>query len=131
MRQALEGMNGSGEVSREARDKIGEAARELAEMEKEASRNPLQEKIRERQKNVLRKLLEAKESLEEKGYRRERKAVGAKDESALAPAPLPPELLELRKRALDARRASDRYPAQYRSIVDRYQKAIDDAVRRD
>jgi len=87
--------------------------------------------LEQEQTHILSRLLDAQRSINRRDYDPQREAVHAQDVAHASPPPLPAGLLrESDRMRLDLMKAdADRYPAQYRALVERYLERLNGSVR--
>jgi hypothetical protein len=104
-------------------DQTEHEMKEVEELLREGATDP---SLEEKQTRILSRMLDATRSLNRRDFEPERESKPGEDVARGTPPEIPPELLHQSDRLrLDLLKAeADRYPAQYRSFIEAYLKAL-------
>ena len=123
IQQAIEDIIKSGSekgISDQLKDILGDAEKS----KKDLAGGKLTDKTKESQRKFLRKLLDAQRSLKIKDYEKERKSETAQDFDSVDPEDLKKELLKIKKRTVELKGDKEKFPGQYKELVEKYLKAL-------
>jgi hypothetical protein len=98
----------------------------MESVEQELKDQKVDPRVLERQQEILSRLLDAQRSIRQREMSLERQSRTGTLASRSSPPPIPEELLR-QERTLEEdvlRGANDRYPAQYRKLVEEYFRAL-------
>ncbi len=106
--------------------RLDQVEREMKEVEEELRRGLASGELEEKQNRILSRLLDAQRSVNRRDFDPEREARAGEDVARPSPAPLPDELMRENDRLrLDLLKAeADRYPAQYRALIESYLRSL-------
>jgi hypothetical protein len=106
--------------------KLDQARQEMKEVEEQLRQGSPGDDLEERQTRILSRMLDAQRSLNRRDFDPQREAQRGQDIARTSPPPLRAERLAPEQRLrLDLMKAdADRYPAQYRALVERYLKRL-------
>jgi hypothetical protein len=120
LRQQLEDMAKSGELDAGTKSQLRRIAEEMEEVARQLDGGRISRETRERQQNILTRLLEARESINQRGKKRERESQTGDDRPQPAPGELPPsdEVDRLRRDLIRALESG--YAPDYQELIKRY-----------
>jgi len=126
-----------GEIQRQDEQKhqllgrLDQARHEMQEVEEHLRSGDPGDDLEERQNHILSRLLDAQRSINRRDYEPERESRPGDDVARAAPAPLPTAMWRENDRLrLGLMKAdADRYPAQYRALVERYLRRLNGTAR--
>jgi hypothetical protein len=127
--QIRKGLEEARQQFAEAKDLLGDMeklAEEMKEAEKGLRDHQVDRHLQERQERILSRLLDAQRSVRQREMSPERQSRTGTLAARPSPPPIPPAMLE-RQRTLAEdvlRGASDRYPSQFRKLVEEYFRAL-------
>ena len=106
--------------------RLDQTQQEMKEVEEALRDGQTDDEIQQKQQHILSKLLDAQRSVNRRDYEPQRESRPGEDLARSSPAPLPADLLRENDRLrLDLLKAdADRYPAQYRTFVESYLRAL-------
>jgi len=106
--------------------RLDQTEREMKEVEELLRDGATDPSLEEKQTRILSRMLDATRSLNRRDFEPERESRPGEDVARATPPEIPPELLHPTDRLrLDLLKAeADRYPAQYRSFIEAYLKAL-------
>jgi len=114
------------EERQELLGRLDQTEREMKEVEELLRDGATDPSLEEKQTRILSRMLDATRSLNRRDFEPQRESRPGEDVARAAPPEIPPELLHQSDRLrLDLLKAeTDRYPAQYRSFIEAYLKAL-------
>ena len=120
LRKQLEEMARSGELDPASKSQLRRIAEEMEQVERQLGSGRLTRELRERQQNILTRLLEARESINQRGKKPERESQTGDDRPQSAPGELPPteEVDRLRRDLIRALESG--YAPDYQELIKRY-----------
>ncbi len=120
LRQQLEEMARNGELDAGTKSQLRRIAEEMEEVARQLDGGRITRETRERQQNILTRLLEARESINQRGKKRERESQTGDDRPQPAPGELPPteEVDRLRRDLIRALESG--YAPDYQELIKRY-----------
>jgi DNA repair exonuclease SbcCD ATPase subunit len=131
IREQLEQIQREDEIRRELLGRLDGAKREMEEVEEVLRDGGSDPDLEQKQQRILSRLLDAQRSLNRRDFNPERESRAGEDVARASAPELPPDLLResdrLRHDLLKAE--SDRYPAQYRSFIEAYLRALNRSRR--
>jgi hypothetical protein len=120
LQQQLEEMARDGELDANTRSQLRRIAEEMEEVARQMDGGRITRETRERQQNILNRLLEARESINQRGKKQEREGRTGDDRPQDAPADLP-EQEEIDRLRRDLIRALESgYAPDYQELIKRY-----------
>ena len=131
LRSELEDIQGDDATRHQLLGRLDQARKEMQEAEEMIRQGNTGPELEDHQTHILSRLLDAARSINRRDYDPEREAQRADDIVRTSPAPLPGALLRVNDRARsDLMKAdADRYPAQYRALIERYLQRLNGSVR--
>jgi hypothetical protein len=131
LRAELEDIQRQDESRHQLLGRLDQARRDMQQVEEELRQGTPGADLEERQVNILSRLLDAQRSLNRRDFDPQRESRAGADVTRPAPAPLPASLLRENDRLrLDLMKADeDRYPAQYRALIERYLQRLNGTPR--
>ena len=131
IRQQLEGLQRDEQKHPSLLGRLEQARKEMKDVEEQLGEGGMSGDLTNKQDRILSRMLDAQRSVNRRDFDPQREAELAQDVAHASPAPLPAELLRSTdKLKLDLlKAAADRYPAQYRALIERYLKALDGSAR--
>ncbi len=131
LREELERIQQSDERERRLLGRLDAAHQEMKEVEEALRSGPPGDDLEQKQDRILSRLLDAQRSVNRRDFDPTRESRPGEDLARSSPAPLPAELLResdrLRLGLLKA--DADRYPAQYRTLIESYLRALEGSRR--
>lgn len=122
LREELESIQRDEESKHELLGRLDQTRQDMQRAEEMLRAGQLDDQLEERQAQILSRMLDAQRSLHRREFDPQREARSGEDVARTSPAPLPDALLRendrLRNGLLKA--DADRYPAQYRALIERY-----------
>ncbi|MEM1042689.1 MAG: DUF4175 family protein [Bacteroidota bacterium] len=120
LRQQLEEMAQNPNLDSQGRSQLQRIAEEMEEAARRMQDGRIDRELRERQENILTRLLEARESINQRGKKRERKSQTGQDRPPDAPDALPEqdEIDRLRRDLIRALESG--YAPDYQELIKRY-----------
>jgi len=126
IRQGLEELQQQMESDKEMLGDMDNLARDMKDVEQDLKKPHVDPKVVDRQEKILSRLLDAQRSVRQREMSLQRQSKTATLADRASPPPLPENLLR-QDRTLEEdvlRGANDRYPAQYRKLVEEYFRAL-------
>jgi chromosome segregation ATPase len=126
IRQGLEGLQRDYAESKELLGDMDSLAEQMKEIERQLQQNNVDRPLLERQAQILSRMLDAQRSIRQQEMSPERESRTGTLAERQSPPPIPPQLLR-RERSLEEdvlRGADDKYPAQFRKLVEEYFRAL-------
>ncbi|MFN8586801.1 MAG: hypothetical protein U0704_03290 [Candidatus Eisenbacteria bacterium] len=122
LREELQSIQRDEEAKRELLGRLDQTARDMQAAEEQLRAGQLGDDLEQRQAQILSRMLDAQRSLHRREFDPQREAERGADVPRPSPAPLPEGLLRESDRVrLGLLKAdADRYPAQYRALIERY-----------
>jgi hypothetical protein len=131
IREALEEIKRTEENKQQLLGRLDQTQKEMKEVEEALRQGATDGTMEEKQTKILSRMLDAQRSLNRRDFDPERESRAGEDLARTSPAELPKDLLRendrLRLGLLKAE--ADRYPAQYRSLVEAYLKSLNGSPR--
>ncbi len=120
LRQQLDDMAKSGELDAGTKSQLRRIAEEMEEVARQMDGGRITRETRERQQNILSRLLEARDSINQRGKKPERESQTGDDRPQTAPGELPPteEVDRLRRDLIRALESG--YAPDYQELIKRY-----------
>lgn len=126
IRRGLNDIAGKVGDRRDLLGRLDQLAKEMGDVAEDLRKNGLDDRVLERQNRILNRLLDAQKSIRKKDDREERESRTADQLAHASPGPLTREQMmgpdRLRRDILRGR--ADDYPAQFRSLVEKYFRAL-------
>lgn len=126
IRRGLDEIAGKVGERRDLLGRLDQLGKEMGDVAEEMRKGGLDDRILQRQNRILNRLLDAQKSIRKRDDREERESKTAEQLDRPSPAPLTREQLmgpdRLRRDLLRGR--ADDYPAQFRSLVEKYFRAL-------
>jgi hypothetical protein len=120
LRQQLEEMARNGELDAGTKSQLRRIAEEMEEAVRQLENGRVNRELRERQQNILTRLLEARDSINQRGKKRERESQTGDDRPQISPPDLP-EQEEIDRLRRDLIRALESgYAPDYQELIKRY-----------
>src|SRR5438105_7719862 len=131
IRNQLEEIAREDEAKRQLLGRLDQAQKEMKDVEEALRQGNTSGELEEKQQRILSRLLDAQRSVNRRDFDPQRESRPGVDVARPSPAELPPELLrETDRLRLDLLKAeADRYPAQYRALIERYLKSLNGSRR--
>jgi hypothetical protein len=131
LRGQLEEIQKQDEARHQLLGRLDQVHHDMQQVEEQLRQGMPGEDLEERQTNILSRLLDAQRSLNRRDFDPQRESRTGTDAARATPAPLPASLLRENDRLrLDLMKADeDRYPAQYRSLIERYLQRLNGSAR--
>jgi hypothetical protein len=131
LRGQLEDIQKQDEARHQLLGRLDQVHHDMQQVEEQLRQGMPGDDLEERQTNILSRLLDAQRSLNRRDFDPQRESRTGADAVRATPAPLPASLLRENDRLrLDLMKADeDRYPAQYRSLIERYLQRLNGSAR--
>jgi hypothetical protein len=123
IRQGLEGLARK-EIAEKMLGDLGGAAAEMKEIEEELKKLRADDRVRKKQEQVLKRMLAAKKSLQQRGQKEERKSETGGEYVVKGPAEIPEELLRRGPAPGYEARPGETPPADYGTLVEDYFRVL-------
>jgi hypothetical protein len=126
IRQGIEGLQRDYPESEKLLGDMDALAEQMKEIERQLQQNDLNRPLLERQAQILSRMLDAQRAIRQQEMSPERESRTGTLAERQSPPPIPPEYLK-RDRTLEEdvlRGADDKYPAQFRKLVEEYFRAL-------
>ncbi len=123
LRSELEDIQREDQAKHQLLGRLDQAQHDMQDVEEELRQGlPPSSDLEERQNRILSRLLDAQRSINRRDFDPQRESRPGEDVARVSPAPLPAAMLrESDRLRLDLMKAdADRYPAQYRALIERY-----------
>lgn len=131
IREQLEQVQRDEDQRRTLLGRLDQTAQEMKRAEEEIRSGDVGDDLAQRQTNILSRLLDAQRSVNRRDYDPQREAHRGEDVAHASPPPLPAAMLKendrLRLGLLKA--DADRYPAQYRALIEAYLRSLNGSPR--
>jgi hypothetical protein len=126
IRERLQNLQQRDESERKLLGRLDQAQREMQAAEEALRDGDAGSDLEETQSRILSRLLDAQRSVNRRDYNPDRESRSGEDVARSSPSELPAELFRTSDRLrLDLLKAeADRYPAQYRALVERYLRSL-------
>jgi hypothetical protein len=131
IREQLEEVQREEQKSPSLLGRLEQARKDMKDVEEQLSQGNTGGELQDKQDRILSRMLDAQRSVNRRDFDPQREAQQAQDVAHASPAPLSADLLRSTdKLKLDLlKAAADRYPAQYRALIERYLKALGGSPR--
>ncbi len=131
IRAELEEIRRNEEAGRQMLGRLDQTEREMQEVEEVLRAGESDASLEEKQQRILSRLLDAQRSIHRRDFDPHRESRPGEELAVPSPPELSPDLLRASDRLrLDLLKAeSDRYPAQYRSLIEIYLRALNGSRR--
>lgn len=131
IREQLEQVQREEQKSPSLLGRLEQARKEMKDVEEQLGQSEMSGELTSKQDRILSRMLDAQRSVNRRDFDPQREAQQAQDIAHASPAPLSADLLRSTdKLKLDLlKAAADRYPAQYRALIERYLKALGGSPR--
>jgi DNA repair exonuclease SbcCD ATPase subunit len=131
LRQELGDIQREDEQRRQLLGRLDQARKEMEQVEEQLRSGEPGADLEERQNHILSRMLDAQRSINRRDFDPQREARRGEDVARSSPPPLPAAMLRDDERLrLDLMKAdADRYPAQYRALVERYLQRLNGSPR--
>ena len=122
LKSELEDIQREDEAKHQLLGRLDQAHKDMQEAEEMLRRGDTGPDLEERQTHILSRLLDAQRSINRRDFDPERESRRGEDVAHAAPEPLPESMLREndRLRLVLMKADADRYPAQYRALIERY-----------
>ena len=131
LRGELEDIQRQDEARHQLLGRLDQARSDMQQVEEELRQGTPGDDLEERQTKILSRMLDAQRSLNRRDFDPQRESRSGADVARAAPAPLPASLLRendrLRRDLMKA--DEDRYPSQYRALIERYLQRLNGSPR--
>ncbi len=131
IREALESVQRDEDRQKQVLGRLDQTRQEMQEVEEALTQGTSLDDLEQKQNRILSRLLDAQRSINRRDFEPQRESRPGEDIARVSPAELPAELLRENDRLrLDLLKAeADRYPAQYRALVESYLRALNGSRR--
>lgn len=131
LRQELESIQRDEESKRELLGRLDQTRQDMQRAEEMLRAGQLDDQLEERQTQILSRMLDAQRSLHRREFDPQREARRGEDVARTSPAPLPDALLRENDRVRNGllKADADRYPAQYRALIERYLQKLNGSAK--
>jgi len=131
IRAELESVQRDEAARHELLGRLDQTKQDMQEVEEHIRSGQLGDEVQEQQTHILSRMLDAQRSINRRDYDPEREAHRGEDVARSSPGDLPAALLRENDRLrLDLMKAdADRYPAQYRALIERYLQRLNGSPR--
>ncbi len=131
IRQGLEELQQNFDQAKDLLGDVDQLKREMEDAQKDLAEKHVDPRLMERQQKILSRLLDAQRSIRQQEMSPQRESKTATLAERQSPPPIPEELLK-KDRTLEEdvlRGSDDRYPSQYRKLVEEYFRALSKETR--
>jgi chromosome segregation ATPase len=131
IRQGLEELQQNFDQAKDLLGDVDQLQREMEDAQKDLAEKHVDPRLMERQQKILSRLLDAQRSIRQQEMSPQRESKTATLAERQSPPPIPEELLK-KDRTLEEdvlRGSDDRYPSQYRKLVEEYFRALSKETR--
>jgi hypothetical protein len=131
IRKGLEEMQQNFDETKDLLGDVDQLQKEMEDVQKDLAEKHVDPRLMERQQKILSRLLDAQRSIRQQEMSPQRESKTATLAERRSPPPIPEELLK-KDRTLEEdvlRGSDDRYPAQYRKLVEEYFRALSKETR--
>ena len=131
IREALESVQREEDREHQLLGRLDQTRQEMKEVEESLQNGQSLDDLEEKQTRILSRLLDAQRSINRRDFEPQRESRPGEDLARSSPSELPAELLRENDRLrLDLLKAqADRYPAQYRGMVEAYLRSLNGSRR--
>ena len=131
IRAELEEIQRTEQAKQELLGRLDQTQKEMKEVEEVLKNGSADDQLEEKQTRILSRLLDAQRSVNRRDYDPQRESRPGEDALRAAPAELPADLLKQNDRFRQDLLKSelDRYPAQYRALVEAYLRQLNGSRR--
>jgi hypothetical protein len=131
IREELESVQRDEDRQHQLLGRLDQAQKEMKEVEESLQSGQSLDQLEEKQSRILSRLLDAQRSMNRQDFEPQRESRPGEDIARSSPAELPAELMRENDRLrLDLLKADvDRYPAQYRALVEDYLRTLNGSHR--
>ncbi|MFI5371125.1 MAG: hypothetical protein ACHQ52_06160 [Candidatus Eisenbacteria bacterium] len=131
IRQELESVQRDEDRQRQLLGRLDQAQKEMKEVEESLENGQSLDQLEDKQTRILSRLLDAQRSINRRDFEPQRESRPGDDVARSSPAELPADLMKENDRLrLDLLKAdTDRYPAQYRALVESYLRTLNGSRR--
>jgi len=131
IREALESVQRDEDRQRQVLGRLDQTTQEMKEVEEALQNGQSLDDLESKQNRILSRLLDAQRSINRRDFEPQRESRPGEDIARVSPPELPAELMREDDRLrLDLLKAeTDRYPAQYRTLVEAYLRALNGSRR--
>jgi hypothetical protein len=131
IREELESVQRDEDRQKQLLGRLDQAQKEMKEVEESLQNGQSLDQLGEKQSRILSRLLDAQRSMNRQDFEPQRESRPGEDLARSSPAELPADLMRENDRMrLDLLKAdADRYPAQYRALVEDYLRTLNGSRR--